>query len=147
MFRHILIATDGSAPAQRAAASAIAVAKATGAKVTAFFAAPPATPIVFEGFLPAGYMPPNEHAETLKRMAAKYLGSVEKLAKDAGVACEAVHVTSDYPAEAIMEAAHDRKCDLICMARHTRHGLGAAILGSQTQKVVAHAKVPVLVFR
>ena len=146
-FRHILVPTDGSPASERAAAAAVALAKVTGGRVTAFFAAPPATPIVFGEFLPTGYMPSSEHATMIGRMADKYLGRVAKLAAEAGVACEGLHRTSDYPAEAILEVAHERKCDLICIAPHTRHGLTAAILGSQTQKVVAEAKIPVLVFR
>ncbi|HEX4883660.1 MAG TPA: universal stress protein [Casimicrobiaceae bacterium] len=147
MFRHILVPTDGSPAAARAAAAAVLLAKATGAKVTGFFAAPPATPIVFDEFLPAGYMPPDEHADMIDRMARKYLGVIEKLAAEAGVPCEVAHVTSDFPADAILEAAAQRKCDLICLAPHAHRGLTTFLLGSQTQKVLAHAKIPVLVYR
>ena len=147
LFKHILVPTDGSPASLHAATAAVALAKCTGGRITAFFAAPPATPIVFGEFLPTGYMPPGEHSAMIERMASKHLGKVAKLAADAGVPCESVHRTSDYPAEAILEVAHERKCDLICLAPHTRHGIAAAILGSQTQQVVSQAKIPVLVFR
>ena len=65
----------------------------------------------------------------------------------AGVPCETAQVTSDFPAEAILEAARKRKCDLIVMASHGRHGLAGVLLGSETQKVLTHAKIPVLVHR
>jgi nucleotide-binding universal stress UspA family protein len=146
-FRHILVPTDGSPASLRAATAAIALAKATGGRVTGFFAAPPATPIVFGEFLPTGYMPPGEHAAMIKRMSEKYLDKIAQHAADAGVPFEGVHKTSDYPADAILEVAHERKCDLICIAPHTRQGIAAALLGSQTQKVVSQAKIPVLVFR
>lgn len=146
MFQHILVPTDGSPASLRAAAAAVALAKSTGARVTAFFAAPPATPLVFGEFLPTGYMAPDEHAAMLARVADKVLGAVARLAADAGVPCERAHVTSDYPAEAIVEAARKHHCDLICIAPHTRHGF-ATLLGSQTQKVVAQAGVSVLVLR
>lgn len=147
MFKHILIPTDGSAASARAAAAAVELARATGAKVTGFFAAPPATPVVFSEMMPVGYMPPDRHADLIDKAATRYLGVIENAAKAAGVAFEGDRVTSDYPADAIVEAARQHKCDLIFMASHSRPGLSALILGSQTQKVLAHAKVPVLVFR
>ena len=147
MFRHILVPTDGTPAATKAAAAAVQLAKATGARITAFFAAPPATPIVFDEFLPAGYMPPDAHALMIEKMAGKHLGAVQKLAADAGVSCDVAHVTSDFPADAILEAAEQRKCDLICMAPHAHRGLTTFLLGSQTSKVLAQAKIPVLVYR
>jgi nucleotide-binding universal stress UspA family protein len=60
---------------------------------------------------------------------------------------EGVTVTGEYPAQAILEAAAARKCDLIVMASHGRRGLASLLLGSETQKVLTHAKVPVLVCR
>lgn len=147
VFRHILVPTDGSPASLRAAAAAMALAKATGGRVTGFFAAPPATPIVFGEFLPTGYMTPDEHATMIRKMSDKFLGKLAKLATDIGVPFEGVHRTSDYPAEAILEVAHERKCDLICIAPHTRQGIAAALLGSQTHKVVVQAKIPVLVYR
>ena len=105
MFKHILIPTDGSKLSQKAAAQGVALAKAVGAKVTAFFAAPPATPIVYRDNLPVGYATPAEHEQMIEETAAKYLGFVERAARKAGVACEPVHVTSDYPDEAILKIA------------------------------------------
>jgi nucleotide-binding universal stress UspA family protein len=147
MFKHILIPTDGSAASARAAAAGVELARATGAKVTGFFAAPPATPVIFSEMMPVGYLPPERHAELIDKATTRYLCVIEHAAKTAGVDFEGERVTSDYPAEAIIEAAHKHKCDLIFMASHSRPGLSALILGSQTQRVLQHAKVPVLVFR
>jgi nucleotide-binding universal stress UspA family protein len=147
MFRHILVPTDGSSASLHAAQDAVDLAKCTGARITAFFAAPPATPIVFGEFLPTGYMPPDEHKAMLDRMTAKHLGAVERLATAAGVPFEGAHATSDYPAEAILAIAGERKCDLICMAPHAKHAVARALLGSQTQRVLAEAKISVLVVR
>lgn len=147
VFRHILVPTDGSPASQRAAMAAMALAKATGGRVTGFFAAPPATPVVFGKFLPKGYMAPDEHAAMIAKMTDRYLGKLARLAADAGVPFTGVHRTSDFPAEAILEIARERKCDLICIAPNTRQGVTAALLGSQTHKVVVQAKIPVLVFR
>ena len=147
MFKHILIPTDGSEVSRKAVVAGIGLAKAVGAKVTAFYAAPSATPIVYKHFLPVGYMTPQKHAQAIKRAAAHYLEAAAKAAAAAGVACDTISQTSDFPADAILAAAAKRKCDLIYMASHGYRGVKAVLLGSETQKVLAHAKIPVLVHR
>lgn len=147
MFKNILIPTDGSPLSQKAVVQGVALAKSVGAKVTAFFAAPPATPIVYRDHLPVGYATPGEHEEMIRKTAAKYLGFVERAAKKAGISCESVHVTSDYPEEGILKVAQKKKCDLIVMATHGQGGLRGMLIGSVTQKVLNQAKIPVMVFR
>jgi nucleotide-binding universal stress UspA family protein len=147
MFKNILIPTDGSPLSQKAVVQGVALAKSVGAKVTAFFAAPPATPIVYRDHLPVGYATPGEHEEMIRKTAAKYLGVVERAAKKAGISCESVHVTSDYPEEGILKVAQKKKCDLIVMATHGQGGLRGMLIGSVTQKVLNQAKIPVMVFR
>jgi nucleotide-binding universal stress UspA family protein len=147
MFKNILIPTDGSPLSQKAVVQGVALAKSVGAKVTAFFAAPPATPIVYRDHLPVGYATPGEHEEMIKKTAAKYLGFVERAATKAGISCESVHVTSDYPEEGILKVAQKKKCDLIVMATHGQGGLRGMFIGSVTQKVLNQAKIPVMVFR
>ena len=147
MFKNILIPTDGSPLSQKAVVQGVALAKSVGAKVTAFFAAPPATPIVYRDHLPVGYATPGEHEEMIRKTAAKYLGFVERAAKKARVPCETVYVTSDYPEEGILKVAQKKKCDLIVMATHGQGGLRGMFIGSVTQKVLNQAKIPVMVFR
>jgi nucleotide-binding universal stress UspA family protein len=147
MYRHFLIPTDGSALSGHAIAQGIALAKATGARVTGLFVAAAPTPLVFEGVVPVDYMQPNEHAALNARAAARFLGVMEKAARHAGVPFEGVTLTGEYPAEAILETAKRRHCDVIVMASHGRHGLASLLLGSETQKVLTHTKVPVLVCR
>ena len=147
MFKNILIPTDGSPLSQKAVVQGVALAKSVGAKVTAFFAAPPATPIVYRDHLPVGYATPGEHEEMIKKTAAKYLGFVERAATKAGISCESVHVTSDYPEEGILKVAQKKKCDLIVMATHGQGGLRGMFIGRVTQKVLNQAKIPVMVFR
>ena len=147
MYKHILIPTDGSELSRAAALQGVKLAKFLGAKVTAFFAAPPATPVVYDGFLPTGYGTTAEHAAAIEKMAAKYLGVIENACAAAGVVCESVHQTNEYAAEAIMALAKKRKCDLIFMASHGRRGLSSVLLGSQTHKVLTQSKIPVLVYR
>ena len=147
MYKNILVPTDGSPLSRAAAAKAVEFAKRVGAKITAFFAAPAPTPLVYKGMLPVGYMTPNKHAELVERLAAKYLDHIEKLARAAGVTVKSVHVTDDYPASAILATAKKEKCDLIYMASHGRTGFHDSLLGSQTQKVLAQSRIPVLVHR
>ena len=147
MYKHILLPTDGSPLSARAVAAGVNLAKAVGARVTGLFVAPTPTPLVYEHFMPVDYMTPEQHAAVIDRAAARYLGVIEKAAKTAGVACECVRITSDFPADVILQTATKRKCDLIVMASHGRRGLSAVLLGSETQKVLTHAKLPVLVYR
>lgn len=147
MFKNILIPMDGSPPSQKAVVQAVALAKSVGAKVTGFFAAPPATPIVYRNNLPVGYATPEEHAKMIEKTTAKHLDFIERTAKKAGVPCVAVHVTSDYPAEAILDVAQKKKCDVIVMATHGQGGLRGVFIGSVTQKVLNQSTIPVLVLR
>ena len=147
MYKNLLIPTDGSAASGKAVVEGVKLAKSLGAAVTAFFAAPEPTPLLYEAFLPADYAAREGHAELIGKTAAKYLGVIERACDKAGVPCRSVHVTNDSAADAIVAAAKKYKCDLIFMASHGRRGLSGLLLGSQTQKVLTHSKVPVLVYR
>jgi nucleotide-binding universal stress UspA family protein len=146
MYKHILIPTDGSPQSRKAAVAAVALAKAIGAKVTGIFAAPPATPIVYRNSLPVGFTTPADHKRMIEESAARYLGVVEQACKKTQVPFEGITVTSDYPADTILATAKKKKCDLIVMATHGRHGIRGVLLGSETQRVVTHSKIPVLVY-
>jgi nucleotide-binding universal stress UspA family protein len=147
MFKHILMPTDGSKQSQRAAAVAIELARGIGARLTVVHAMPPATPLVFDDLMPVAYMPTEEHERLVSHAADLYLSTIKAKAEAAGVRCHTVKVVSDFPADAIVETARKRHCDLIWMASHGRRGMAALLLGSETQKVLAHAGLPVLVYR
>lgn len=147
MYKNILIPTDGSAVSRAAALKGIALAKAVGARVTAFFAAPAPTPVLYKGLLPVGFAQPKAHAAMIEKAAARYLGVIQKAANAAGVKCKSIHVIDEYPADAILKIATKERCDLIVIASHGRSGLARAMMGSQTQKVIDKAKIPVLVHR
>jgi nucleotide-binding universal stress UspA family protein len=125
----------------------VKLARALGARVTGLFAAPAATPLVYRDLLPVGYGTPQRNAALIKQAAARHLEVVSRAAKSAGVRCETVSVTDDYPADAILAQAKKRGCDLIFMASHGRRGLRGVLLGSETQKVLSGSPLPVLVFR
>lgn len=145
MYKHILIPTDGSRLSARAAVGAIELAAALGARVTALFVAPPATPVIYRRFLPVKVTTPQEHEHIIEHASARYLGAVKKAADAAGVPCEVLQVTGDFPADAILKTAARSKCDLIVMASRGHHGVAAMMIGSETQKVLAQTKIPVLV--
>ena len=147
MFKTILLPTDGSPLAQKAVVLGTELAKAVGAKVIGFFAAPPATPIVYRNHLPVGLAQPGEHEKLIEKMAADYLGFVEQTAKNAGVPCEVLHQTDDYPADAIVKTAATKNCDLIVMATHGEGGMRGVLIGSVAQKVLNQAKIPVMSLR
>src|SRR5687767_14738604 len=102
MYRNILIPTDGSELSQKAVVQGVELAKALGAKVTAYFAAPPATPIIYRDHLPVGYATPEEHQHMIDAATAKVLGFVDATARAAGVPCESLHTTSDFPEDEIL---------------------------------------------
>lgn len=147
MFKHILVPTDGSELSQATAERAVSFAKEAGARITAFYSKPE-YPIAYfgEGAL-IDPTTPEKFAELSEQQSTEYLGMVEKLCAEAGVPCSKLSVTSDIPYEAIIEAAESSGCDLIFMASHGRRGISGFLLGSETNKVLTHSKVPVLVYR
>lgn len=147
MYKHILLPTDGSKLSERAAVAGVKLAAKLGARVTGLFVAPPATPVVYERFMPVKYMKPNEHAAMIERTADRFLGVIRKAAAAAGVKFDGLTMTGDFPADAIVKTATARKCDLVFMASRGHRGAAAILLGSETQKVLTHSKVPVLVHR
>jgi nucleotide-binding universal stress UspA family protein len=147
MITHILLPTDGSALARAAVLAGVALAEKIGARVTGLFVAPPATPVVYRNFLPVGYDTPEHNAELIQKAAAQHLEVVTRAAKAAGVRCAVVSRISDFPADVILSVAKKQKCDLIVMGSHSRKGLAKLLLGSQTQKVLAQADIPVMVYR
>jgi nucleotide-binding universal stress UspA family protein len=147
MFKSILLPTDGSPLAQKAVVMGVNLAKSVGAKVIGFVATPPATPIVYRNHLPVGFAQPAEHEQMIAKMTAEYLGFVEQTAKQAGVPYEGAHKTDDYPADAILDTAAKKNCDLIVMATHGAGGLRGVLIGSVAQKVLNQAKVPVMTIR
>lgn len=147
MFRHILVPTDGSPLSLRSAKRAVSFAKGAGARITAFYAGPQYTVQVYGDFVPPDLLSPQEFARQSKRAADRYLAAITKMAKASGVRCQTLYVVSNSPWEAIVKAAKSKKCDLVFMASHGRRGLTGLLLGSETQKVLTHSKVPVLVHR
>jgi len=147
MFKNILIPTDGSSLSRKASRAGIAFAKAVGAKVTAYRAIDLVMPYMGgEGAL----MDPaviDMVEKTAQQEAKKSVAQIAAAAKTAGVRCQ-TYITRPITAyQGIIAAARRNKCDAIFIASHGRGGVASAILGSVTQRVLAHSKIPVLVYR
>ena len=145
MYQHILLPTDGSELSTQAVRAGIRLAKSLGARLTALHTTPqfyPSKMLASEIIERA-----REYEKQTKEEAAQALGAIEEAAREAGVACTALHRASDSPWEEIINVATERGCDLIVMASHGRRGLEALLIGSETQKVLTHSKIPVLVTR
>lgn len=147
MFKNILVPTDGSELSGRAIKRAVILAKEQKARVTALHVTPPYELPGGEDAATYRYVTPQQHAAGAAAVSRRHLGAVEREASRAGVACDSVHATSRFPFDEIVRTASRRKCDLICMASHGRTGLSRLLLGSQTSKVLALSKVPVMVVR
>lgn len=147
MFKHLLVPTDGSPFSQEAVTRAISFAREAGAHIT-FLCAEHPFPAMYcgEGAIFDPHAPARFH-EMEDGAAHVILHAAEKLAQQAGGDCSKVALISEEPYESIIEAAHRNGCDLIFMASHGRRGLKALLLGSETQKVLMHSTIPVLVHR
>jgi len=138
MYKHILIPTDGSALSQAAVAHGVSLAKSVGAKVTIVTVSIPEV------------MPTTtaeQYAKQVAVVATRYLDAAKEVAQTAGVSCDTVYVELNQPYLAIIDTAAKRSCDLIIMASHGRRGIAAIVLGSETNKVLTHSNIPVLVVR
>src|SRR5262245_38794794 len=142
MFRHILIPTDGSELAEHAVMNGLSLAKFVGAKVTVVNAEEP-----FAGDPFSSETRALEQLAEHKEQVESVLSRAADAAKKVGVPCDTMQVANTEPHQAIIATASDRGCDLIVMASHGRGGLSAVVLGSVTNKVLAHTKIPVLVYR
>jgi nucleotide-binding universal stress UspA family protein len=147
MYDRILVATDGSTLSKKAVSSAIALAALCGAELVAVKVFPRYTQSYFEGALS---LPPAEVGRVEKQWAdhaQALVDAVKKAGAAKGVTVKAVTVKSDLVSEAVIAAAKKHKADLIVMASHGRKGIKRLLLGSETQQVLTHSHVPVLVLR
>ncbi|HWS05491.1 MAG TPA: universal stress protein [Burkholderiaceae bacterium] len=147
MYARILVATDGSPLSKKAVNSAISLAALCGAELIAIKVVPRYPQSYFEGSIPLS-------VEDVKRVEKQWaedgqavVDAVKKTAAAKGVSVKAVTVKSDLVSDALIAAAGKHKADLIVMASHGRKGIKRLLLGSETQHVLTHSHVPVLVLR
>jgi nucleotide-binding universal stress UspA family protein len=144
MFKRILVPTDGSDITGKAIAASIELAKSVGAQLYTISVKEPFPYSAISEMQPT---PPQEFFDAQERIAARRVQAVVELSSASGIACQAHTVEALHPWEAIIDHAKRMECDLLVMASHGRRGVSALLLGSETQKVLTHSKVPVLVVR
>jgi nucleotide-binding universal stress UspA family protein len=147
MYRHLLIATDGSAPAVTAVDGGIALASRCGAKATLFTALPRYRAREDEDAGTWRALCAEEHARRSSEAAANILREPLRRARQARVECDTLYLENDRPDQGILDAAELAHCDLIVLSSHGREGLAALVYGSVTREVLSRSRIPVLVFR
>jgi nucleotide-binding universal stress UspA family protein len=145
MFKHLLVPTDGSALSEEAIRMAVSLARKTGAKVTGLHVVPEYHLVAYGPEMVADTT--ERFAQVVQQHAEAYLRVIAQAAEQAGVVCDTAFATRAHPYEGIISTAEQRNCDLIVMASHGRGGVRGRLIGSETQKVLTHGKIPVLVVR
>ncbi|MGQ3051242.1 MAG: universal stress protein [Roseateles sp.] len=145
MFKHILLPTDGSRFSEQAVFHGVELARLIGARVTGFYAAPAFHVLTYRASELESSR--DQFATEVQAHADLFLKFVSGVANEAQVPCETLMEQNDHPHEAICSVAKRLQCDLIVMASHGRRGLAGLLLGSETQRVLAHTEVPVMVWR
>ncbi|MBM3609642.1 MAG: universal stress protein [Alphaproteobacteria bacterium] len=148
MYKHLLIATDGSELASKAVDHGVTLAAHLGARATFLTATEACSPIRMAQRSTEGAKDPiGEFEKLADKHATPILEAAVAKAKTAGVAADCIHARDSDPAEAIVEQAKKHHCDLIVMASHARRGVSRIMLGSQTAKVASMTDIPVLIYR
>lgn len=144
MFQRILVPTDGSDISRKALDTAIGLARSLRARILTISVKEPFPYSAISEMQPT---PPQEFFDAQERIASQRINAVREACSAAGVECEAHTVEALHPWEAIIDHAQRMECDLLVMASHGRRGVSALLLGSETQKVLTHCTLPVLIVR
>lgn len=145
MFKHLLVPTDGSPLSAKATQAAVSFAREAGARITALSVA---EPFPYSALSESAFLPDqSRYEQEMRDQARNYVDEVARQARDAGVPCEGRVALSFSPYEEIVRMADELGCDAIFMASHGRKGINKLFVGSETQKVLAHSTLPVMVFR
>jgi len=148
MYKHILIATDGSELATKGVEHGLAMAKPLGADVTILTVTQPLPGTAINAAVHAGMENPlGQYERQMDEEAEKLAAPIVKKAAELGVPIQVERETDEFPAEAIVRVAKLKGCDLIVMSSHGRRGVSKLLLGSQTAEVLAHTNLPVHVIR
>jgi nucleotide-binding universal stress UspA family protein len=144
MYKRILVPTDGSEITAKAIDTAVRLAASLGATVHTIGVREPFPYSAVSDMQPT---PPQEFFDAQERIANRNVQFVRDACTAASIPCESQTIEALHPWEAIIDHARHHDCDLIVMASHGRRGVTALLLGSETQKVLTHSTVPVLVVR
>ncbi len=145
MYKHILVPTDGTELSMQAIRKVLDLAKEIGARVTVLRVSGKPAHLVMFG-IDVTELSEETRGRILEDVRSHFAWAQgEAVAR--GVACETVRVEAEHPWEGILQTTAAQGCDLIAMASHGRSGINARLLGSETQKVLTHSALPVLVLR
>jgi len=144
MYRSILVPTDGSDISTQAVKAAASLAQLTGAQLHVLSVKEPFPYGAISEMQP---VPPQEFFDAQERIARSRVEAAADAARADGLSIDGATVEALHPWEAILDHAKNRQCDLIVMASHGRRGISALLLGSETQKVLTHSPIPVLVIK
>ena len=147
MYKRILIATDGSPLSDKAVESGLGLAALSGASIVALKVVPRYPRSYFEGSAPLNRDEVKQVEQRWTDAAMAELGEIKKMGAEQGISVKSVVAKSELIAESIISAATKNNCDLIVMASHGRKGIKRVLLGSETQHVLTHSHIPVLVLR
>ena len=147
MYQRILVATDGSELSEKAVASAIELAALMGAELVALRVVPRYPQSYFEGALSLDSQDIARVESQWHEEAQAAVDAIKATATTQGVVAQAITSQADLVAESVIAAAKKYDCDLIVMASHGRRGIKRVLLGSETQHVLTHSHIPVLVLR
>lgn len=142
MFQHLLVPIDGSDLSERAITASIELAAKLGASITGFVVEPDAQTVGAAAALSRDLEAANSAAAAHAKKLLQHFGS---RAKEAGVKFHSHFVRTASIDEAIVQAATDKKCDLVVMITHGRGAFGERLFGSHTKNVMSRGKVPLLV--
>ncbi|MDE2128942.1 MAG: universal stress protein [Betaproteobacteria bacterium] len=144
MYNKILVPTDGSATAAKAIAPAVQLAKQCGAALVGVTVT---DPYPYSGLAESVPITADEYRVSVTKAAEAALSPLVDACKAAGLACDCVVSENIHPWKAMLEVAQEKSCDLVVMASHGRRGMQSLLLGSETQKLLTHSHLPVLVVR
>lgn len=147
MFKHILVATDGSDLSTRAVRAGAQLAQSCGARLSAVFVLPAYAGPALPDYVAYGSINYENFVRDSEAEAVNVFAAATAQAQQFGVACNGLRKRKAHAYEGVIEAATENSCDLIVMASHGRRGVSAMVLGSETNKVLTHSKIPVLVYR
>jgi nucleotide-binding universal stress UspA family protein len=145
MYKHLLIAVDGSELSDKALGQGVGLAKTLGARVTIVHVSLPWSSIAVGEI--AVMFPPQEYEANMAAAATQLLERMKKAADAGGITAAVEHVSDAHPDRAILATAEKYGCDLLVMGSHGRRGIAGLLLGSVTAKTLTHSKIPVLVYR
>ena len=147
MYKHILVATDGSKLSDIACTKAIDLALQLGSDLTIVNIIPQLKHSLFEGTIAIPSQQKEELKKKIQASADTVVLNAQKHSEKAGLHAKTMVVKSSVVSEGLIKTAISKKADLIVMASHGRNGINRLLLGSETLQVLTHSKIDVLVLR